>query len=46
MIYHKELMEKGIFIPPSQFETCFISRAHTDEDVEKTADAMREALMT
>lgn len=46
MIYHKELMERGIFIPPSQFETCFISRAHTDEDIGKTADAVRRALVT
>jgi glutamate-1-semialdehyde 2,1-aminomutase len=33
------LLEKGIFIPPSQFETCFLSYAHADEDIDKTIEA-------
>jgi glutamate-1-semialdehyde 2,1-aminomutase len=35
----KTLLEKGIFIPPSQFETCFLSYAHADEDIDKTIEA-------
>ncbi|HEY4698797.1 MAG TPA: glutamate-1-semialdehyde 2,1-aminomutase [Nitrososphaerales archaeon] len=42
--YHRELVERGVFIPPSQFETCFISTAHTTEDLEKTLEIMGEAL--
>jgi glutamate-1-semialdehyde 2,1-aminomutase len=44
MAYHKKLLENGIFIPPSQFETCFISSEHSIEDVEKTVEAMGESV--
>ena len=42
MAYHHSLLERGIFIPPSQFETCFISHVHDDQDIEKTTDGIRE----
>jgi glutamate-1-semialdehyde 2,1-aminomutase len=35
----RALLEKGVFIPPSQFETCFLSYAHADEDIDKTIEA-------
>src|SRR5471032_3326229 len=38
------LMAKGIYIAPSQFETGFISAAHTEQDLEQTGQAVREAL--
>lgn len=38
------LLRRGIYFPPSQFETFFVSLAHTDEDIEKTLCAAREAL--
>lgn len=38
------LLDRGIYIAPSQFETGFISAAHTGQDLEKTAQALREAL--
>ncbi len=41
---HLELIRRGIFIPPSQFETWFPSYAHTDEDLSVTLEAIREAL--
>jgi glutamate-1-semialdehyde 2,1-aminomutase len=44
MSYQKHLMNNGVFIPPSQFETCFISTAHTDEDITKTLEAMNQAI--
>lgn len=34
-----EMLERGIYLPPSQFETLFVSTAHTDEDILKTLDA-------
>jgi glutamate-1-semialdehyde 2,1-aminomutase len=43
-VFHSELLKRGVFIPPSQFETCFISIAHQDDDLQKTIDFMREAL--
>jgi len=34
-----EMMEQGIYLPPSQFEACFISLAHTQKDLDKTIEA-------
>lgn len=42
--YFREMLDRGIMCPPSQFEVIFISSAHTDEDIEKTIRANREAL--
>ena len=33
-----DLLGKKIFIPPSQYETCFISYSHSEEDIEKTIE--------
>ncbi len=37
--FYKQMREQGIYLPPSGFETCMVSFAHTDEDFEKTLDA-------
>jgi len=42
--YFQELLKQGVFIPPSQFETCFVSTAHSDEDLEFTINAFDKAL--
>ncbi len=42
--YHRKLLKLGVFIPPSQFETCFVSTAHTTQDIEKTIQAITGAL--
>ena len=34
-----ELLKQDIFIPPSQFETCFVSYAHTEDEADKTIEA-------
>lgn len=44
MNYQRELMKRGVFVPPSQFETCFISAAHTDADLSKSLEAMDAAI--
>jgi glutamate-1-semialdehyde 2,1-aminomutase len=38
-----ELLKQNIFIPPSQFETCFVSYAHAEDDVDKTIEAYGKA---
>ena len=38
------LLDAGIYLAPSQFETNFLSTAHSDEDVRRTVDAISEAL--
>ena len=38
-----EMMNQGIYLPPSQFEAWFISLAHTQKDLDKTIEACAEA---
>ena len=38
-----EMMEQGIYLPPSQFEAWFISLAHTQKDLDKTIEACNTA---
>jgi glutamate-1-semialdehyde 2,1-aminomutase len=38
------MLERGVYLPPSQFEALFISLAHSDEDLRQTASAARESL--
>ncbi|HXG73867.1 MAG TPA: glutamate-1-semialdehyde 2,1-aminomutase [Candidatus Nitrosotenuis sp.] len=40
----KNLLKKGVFVAPSQFETVFISYAHTHSDIEHTINAYEGAL--
>ncbi len=42
--YFRAMLERGIYLAPSQFEALFVSTAHTDEDIEKTLEAGRESL--
>lgn len=41
--FQVELMKRGVFIPPSQFEALFTSAAHDAQVVEQTVWALREA---
>ena len=38
------MLERGVYLPPSQYEAWFPSLAHTDEHVERTIDAARETM--
>ncbi len=42
--YFQTLLKEGVFIPPSQYETCFVSAAHTEEDLKFTIGAFDKAL--
>ncbi|MFB7815409.1 glutamate-1-semialdehyde 2,1-aminomutase [Paenibacillus chitinolyticus] len=42
--YFGHLLDLGVSVAPSQFEGMFVSAAHTDEDIEATIEANREAL--
>jgi glutamate-1-semialdehyde 2,1-aminomutase len=44
MALHKALLAQGVFLPPSQFETCFLSSAHTTKDIDYTIQAFCRAL--
>ena len=41
---YDELLKRDIFVPPSQFETCFVSYSHSEDDADKTIDSYGEAL--
>jgi glutamate-1-semialdehyde 2,1-aminomutase len=38
--YYQEMANQGVFLPPSQFEGMFLSTAHSNEDIEKTIQAI------
>jgi glutamate-1-semialdehyde 2,1-aminomutase len=40
------LLKKGIYFPPSQFETCFLSTAHRNADIKETIQAAQEAFQS
>jgi glutamate-1-semialdehyde 2,1-aminomutase len=44
--FHRGMLERGVYLAPSQFEAGFTSLAHTEADVEKTLVAAREVLST
>lgn len=39
--YFKAMLQTGIYLAPSQYEAMFISVAHSEEEIEKTCQAMR-----
>jgi len=42
--FHRGMLERGIYLAPSQFEAGFTSLAHTEEDIEQTLAAAKEVL--
>jgi glutamate-1-semialdehyde 2,1-aminomutase len=41
---HRALLERGVYLPPSQFEAGFLSSEHSAKDIEATTTAFRAAL--
>ena len=41
--FFREMLDRGIFLAPSQFEAAFVSASHTEEDIERTISAAGEA---
>jgi len=42
--YFCGMLERGVFLAPSQFEAMFVSAAHSDDDIERTIEAAEAAL--
>ncbi|NPV03737.1 MAG: glutamate-1-semialdehyde 2,1-aminomutase [Syntrophaceae bacterium] len=42
--YFNAMLRHGVSLPPSQFETAFVSFAHTEEDIDRTLEACGKAL--
>src|SRR5712692_6279869 len=41
---HRALLERGIYLPPSQFESAFLSSEHSAREIEATTTAFKAAL--
>jgi len=41
--FFRKMLERGIYLPPSQFEAFFLSEAHSEADVDQAVGAAREA---
>jgi glutamate-1-semialdehyde 2,1-aminomutase len=41
--FHRGMLERGVYLAPSQFEAGFLSLAHGEAEIEATLDAAREA---
>jgi len=41
--FFRAMLDNGIYLPPSQFEAAFLSTAHTEEDIQKTISAAKQA---
>jgi glutamate-1-semialdehyde 2,1-aminomutase len=42
--YFHGMLERGVYVAPSQFEAGFISAAHSEEDIDKTIEAAAESM--
>ena len=45
-VFFREMLERGIYLPPSQYEAWFLSGAHTARDIDRTVAAARAAFAT
>jgi glutamate-1-semialdehyde 2,1-aminomutase len=41
--FFRVMLDAGVYLPPSQFESMFVSLAHTTEDIDRTIDAAKAA---
>ena len=42
--FFRDMLQRGIFLAPSQFEAAFVSAAHTSADIDRTISAAADAL--
>ncbi len=40
--FHRGMLERGVWLPPSQFEAAFVSSVHGEREIESTANAAKE----
>jgi glutamate-1-semialdehyde 2,1-aminomutase len=41
--FFRAMLDSGIYLPPSQYEAAFLGSTHTEEDVQRTIAAAKEA---
>ena len=42
--WFRGMLQRGVYLPPSQFEAAFVSLAHTEDDIDTTVQAAREVV--
>jgi glutamate-1-semialdehyde 2,1-aminomutase len=42
--FFRAMLDNGVYLPPSQYESAFLSAAHTEDDIQKTIAAAKKAL--
>ncbi|MCD4676993.1 MAG: aspartate aminotransferase family protein, partial [Desulfobacula sp.] len=42
--FYRIMLENGVYLAPSQFEACFVSLAHSDDDIELTITIAQKAM--
>jgi len=40
--YFRHMLDRGVYVPPSQYEAMFVSLAHGDEEIDRTVEAAVE----
>ncbi|BAP17554.1 glutamate-1-semialdehyde 2,1-aminomutase [cyanobacterium endosymbiont of Epithemia turgida] len=45
-LFHRRMLEHGVYLAPSQFEAGFTSLAHSDEDIDRTLETARKVFAT
>jgi len=43
-LFYQGMLARGVYLAPSQFEACFVSLAHTDQDIDMTIEAARAVM--
>jgi glutamate-1-semialdehyde 2,1-aminomutase len=41
--FFRAMLDNGVYLPPSQFEAAFLSAAHTEDDIQQTIEAAKQA---
>jgi len=44
--FYHGMLDEGVYLAPSSYETGFVSSAHSDEDIEKTLNAAEKVFLT
>jgi glutamate-1-semialdehyde 2,1-aminomutase len=44
--FFRGMLDRGVFLAPSQYEALFVSAAHTNADIDRTVAAVRESLVS
>jgi glutamate-1-semialdehyde 2,1-aminomutase len=43
--FFRSMLDSGVYLPPSQYEAAFLGTTHTEEDVQRTIAAAKEAFV-